>query len=409
MAGVAPGSASETDAMGALLDQYLVTNKCQHGDIVEGVIASVTPTTILIDIGGKCDAAVHPREVERMLDKDLNALKPGQPVSVYVLDPNDDEGTMVVSLARAAQQNDWDRARALLKSKEPVQLVVIDVNKGGAIVKLGRLRGFVPGSQLLPHWRPGSDPDLPDQRWQCLMDRTLTVCVIEVTPERNRLIFSEREACPSSDPRAGALGSLTVGTIAAGVVSNIVPFGAFVNLNGMDGLLHISELSWKRVNHPREVVQVGQTLDVYILDVDLAQGRLALSLKRLTPDPWAGVAQRYREGQLVEVDIVNLTSFGAFAALVDQPELEGLIHISELSHSMVQNAADVVKVGERHTVKLISLKPDDRRLAFSLKQARAATQAATLPTVEKAIDDDVAFADASAEAHTDGASADTDD
>ena len=121
MAGVAPGSASETDAMGALLDQYLVTNKCQHGDIVEGVIASVTPTTILIDIGGKCDAAVHPREVERMLDKDLNALKPGQPVSVYVLDPNDDEGTMVVSLARAAQQNDWDRARALLKSKEPVQ------------------------------------------------------------------------------------------------------------------------------------------------------------------------------------------------------------------------------------------------------------------------------------------------
>lgn len=369
MTGAAPGIGSDFDSMGALLDEYANAERCHRGDIVEGVIASVGPTSILVDIGGKSDAIVHPREVEKMPAKDLGALRPGQTVNVYVLDAEDDDGAMVVSLARAAQQSDWERAKRLLRSKEAVQLTVVDANKGGVIVRLGRLRGFVPGSQLLPSWRPQQNSEDPDHRWHSLLGKTLNLCVIEVTPERNRLIFSEREASHGTNSKAEILQSLQVGQVERGTVSNIVPFGAFINVKGVDGLLHISELSWKRVNHPREVLEVGQSLEVYVLDVDLEQERLGLSLKRLVPDPWADLDQVYAEGQLVEVSIVNLTSFGAFAALCEHPEIEGLIHISELAPQTVERPGDVVRIGERRTVRVISLRPDERRIAFSLKQA----------------------------------------
>ncbi len=370
MKGTASEADVDQDVMSVLLDQYLETNEYHRGDVVEGVIASVTAKTILIDIGGKCDAIVHPREVERMMPQDLYALKPGQGVSVYVIDKSEDDDTMLVSLARAAQQSDWDRARKLLRSEEPVSLPVIDINKGGVIVRLGRLRGFVPGSQLLSNWRTHQAADESEQRWEALLGQTLTLCVIEVTPERNRLILSERRAVDSKAVKRRILEKLKVGSVARGVISNIVPFGAFVNVNGVDGLLHISELSWKRVTRPQEIVQVGQELNVYILDVDLEQERLGLSLKRLVPDPWESLGNVYKEGDLVEVTIVNLTTFGAFAALVEKPEIEGLIHISELADHQVARPQDVVKIGERCTVKIISLQPGERRIAFSVKQAK---------------------------------------
>ncbi|HOT91372.1 MAG TPA: S1 RNA-binding domain-containing protein [Anaerolineae bacterium] len=360
---------AEQDVMASLLDQYLETNECRRGDVVEGVIASINDKTILIDIGGKADAIVHPREVEKMMPRELSALKPGQGVSVYILDQGEDDGTMVVSLARAAQQNDWDRARKLLRTEEVVPLPVVDTNKGGVIVRLGRLRGFVPGSQLLPWHSQRSDSESED-RWEPLLGETLMLRVIEVTPERNRLILSERHAADSKAAKRRILEKLKVGSVARGTVSNVVPFGAFVNVNGVDGLLHISELSWKRVVRPQEYVQVGQEIDVYILDVDLEQERLGLSLKRLTPDPWESVGDTYQEGQLVEATIVNLTSFGAFAALVDKPEIEGLIHISELADHQVTRPQEVVKLGEQYMLKIISLQPEERRIAFSLKRAQ---------------------------------------
>jgi len=365
--------------MGVLLDQYLETNDYHRGDVVKGVIASVSDKTILIDIGGKCDAIVHPREVERMMPKDLYALKPGQDVSVYVIDKSDDDDTMLVSLARAAQQSDWDQARKLLRSEEPVSLPVVDINKGGVIVRLGRLRGFVPGSQLLPNWRAQQNTDESEQRWKALLGQTLTLCVIEVTPERNRLILSERRAADSKVVKRRILEKLKVGAVARGVINNVVPFGAFVNVNGVDGLLHISELSWKRVTRPQEIVQVGQELDVYVLDIDLEQERLGLSLKRLSADPWESLRDTYKEGDLVEVTIVNLTTFGAFAALVEKPEIEGLIHISELANHQVARPQDIVEIGECHLVKILSLQPDERRIAFSVKQAKSAPSGTAAP------------------------------
>ncbi len=312
---------SDPDPMGTLLDEYIDDRRWHRGEIVDGVIASVNPRSILIDIGGKSDALVHPRELERMSEEDLRSLRPGQDVSVYVIE-TDSDGTMLVSLARAAQQSDWDKAQELMESEETVDLAVVDTNKGGVIVRLGELRGFVPGSQLMPNWRRYQDTANPDRRWRALVGKVLKLNVIEVTAERNRLIFSERGAYHRRATKRKILEGLKVGTVEKGVVSNIVPFGAFVNVNGVDGLLHVSELSWKRVNDPQDIVQPGQTIDVFILDIDLDKERLGLSLKRLSADPWSTVEDLCSVGSFVDVTIVNITPFGAFAALVARPELE---------------------------------------------------------------------------------------
>ncbi|HNT75496.1 MAG TPA: S1 RNA-binding domain-containing protein [Anaerolineae bacterium] len=369
MKGVVPITDMSHDSMGMLLEQYLETKRCRRGDIVRGVVVSASEKAILIDVGGKCDAVVHPRELEQMAPQELLALKAGQPVNVYIIEDSDDNDVISVSLARAAQQNDWDRARQLMRDNEMVILPVIDVNKGGVIVRLGQLRGFVPGSQLIS-WRSQQNDNDPEHRWNALLGERLKLRVIEVTSERNRLILSERTPGDSKSGKRKALEQLEIGSIHRGTVSNIVAFGAFVNVNGVDGLLHISELSWKRVNHPKEVVHVGQELDVYILDVELEKGRLGLSLKRITPDPWDNITSMYQEGQLVEVKIVNLTTFGAFAAFVDTPEIEGLIHISELSAQTIAHPGESVKVGMVYPVRIISLQPQERRIAFSLKQAQ---------------------------------------
>lgn len=368
MKGSTTEAESNQDVMASLLDQYMEENQYRRGDIVEGMIVNADTKSILVDIGGKSDAKVHPNEVDRMDHKRLETMQPGKPVKVYIIDDGGATGQALVSLARAAQEDDWEEARELLDNGKKVSLPVVDANKGGVIVKLGRLRGFVPGSQLCPQWRPRYTPNNPDRRWEDLIDETLDLCVIEVTSDRNRLILSERKAFEGKDMKRKILDDLEVGAVEKGVVSNIVSFGAFVNVKGVDGLLHISELSWRRVTNAADVVQVGQEIEVYILDIDLDSDRLGLSLKRLQPDPWETVADEFHAGQVVEVEIVNLTSFGAFAALVEKPEIEGLIHISELSDDKVERPGEIVHVGERHYVQIISLRPKQRRVAFSLKQ-----------------------------------------
>ena len=240
--GTSPASKPNMDPMGAMLDEYMEPQGYRHGDIVEGIVVSAAPRSILIDVGGKSDAIVHPREVENMSGKELDALKPGSDVNVYVLDSDDTDGSIVVSIARAAQQNDWNRARELMENHEILDLEVVDVNKDGVIVRMGRLRGFVPGSLLMPNWRPRDDGVNPNRRWQDLMEETLSLRIIEVTPDQNRLILSERGAARKASKRE-ILASLEIGSVHEGTVSNIVPFGAFVNIKGVDGLLHVSELS----------------------------------------------------------------------------------------------------------------------------------------------------------------------
>ncbi len=360
-------SGRDADPMAALLEAYLNVSQFQRGDIVEGQIADVGPKAILVDIGGKSDATVLPREVEQMSKAEREALQPGQTVKVYVVEDGRDGDTVIVSLARAKQEEDWERAKKLLESQESVTLKVVDSNKGGLIVRFGQLRGFVPGSQIVHRQGIGSSSRDPERRWNALIGETMKLHVIEVTPERNRLILSERRGFHTRDLKRKVLSQLQVGAIEKGIVRNIVPFGAFVNIHGVDGLLHVSELAWRRITDPAEIVQVGQEIEVYILEVDLEHERLGLSLKRLSPDPWLSVSEKYHDGQIVEVKIVSVTTYGAFATLTEVPNIEGLIHISELSDQPVEHVRDVVRVGELRKARIISLRPAERRIAFSLK------------------------------------------
>ena len=379
------GPHSERDMLSAMLDEYTPPAPCRRGDVVKGVIVRVNPKLVLIDIGNKCDAVVHPREMELMSAEDLAKLHPGQTVHAYVIDSNDNENVILVSLSKADQQGDWAKAQELLESGAAVELEVVDHNKGGVIVHLGQLRGFVPASQLSPSWRTLQNAEDTDNRWAALLGQRLKLRVIEVTSNRNRLIFSERGIMGEKPRRHNVLEELKVGTVQHGVVNNIVDFGAFVNVKGIDGLLHISEISWQRINHPSQTLHVGDELDVYVLDVDLERHRLSLSLKRLTPDPWALMAERYAEGQLVEVKIVNLVSFGAFACPVDIPEVEGLIHLSELCDQPVLRADEVVQIGMVKPARILSLRPKARRIAFSLKAAAPDTATEATPDQTTAV------------------------
>ncbi len=361
------GEASPVDPadFNALLDSYSVPVTCQAGDVLDGTVITASRSVVLIDVGGKCDAIVHPQEVEKMSTTELRRLQPGYRVQVYVLDPGEEGQPLLVSLRKAAQHSQWEHARELMERGETLHLEVRASNKGGVIVFVDRLRGFVPASQLHPRWRSMQRPDGdPERRWAALVGEVLTLKIIEVTPASNRLILSERAVSGGAEERRAILAALKPGTTRHGVVSNVVDFGAFVNVDGVDGLLHISELSWRRVRNPAEIVHVGQELEVYILGVDLERGRLSLSLKRLYPDPWDNLPPSIAVGALVEAEIVNLVPFGAFARPLVYPQIEGLIHRSEMDGETMQR----LRPGMVLTLRIIGLDQARRRVAFSVKQ-----------------------------------------
>ncbi len=355
-------------SMDALLEQYFKTPFLHHGDIVSGTIVSVSPQAVLIDIGDKHDALVIPKDLEALTPEQWANLRPGRRVSVYVMEVSEAEGVVYVSLLRAEQQRDWDEAFRLLETHETIDLPVVEVNRGGVLVQMGKLRGFVPGSQLSPTWRSMQRLDDPDQRWSALIGKTLHLRVLEVVPERNRLIFSERIVPEQRLRKRELLSTLEPDKVYEGVITNVVDYGAFVSVNGVEGLIHISELSWRRVTDPRTIVQVGQTVQVKLLEVNLSNERLSLSLKRVQPDPWQQVEQYCQEGAIVEVCVTSLARFGAFVALTVCPEIEGLVHLTELSAQPIERPEEVVQVGERRLARVLSCNAAERRIAFSFKQ-----------------------------------------
>jgi small subunit ribosomal protein S1 len=362
----------EGDSLAQLLDEYLPGVRIKRGQVVRGTVLRVSAEAIIIDVGAKCEGTVSGREMERLDPEVLAQLKPGVQVMVYVLNPEGPCGEIVLSLARAQLETDWERARSLLEKGEVVELEVVSSNRGGLIVQLGRLRGFIPASQLSPSRRVPriSDPSCSEVLAQ-LVETRLQVRVIEADQERNRLILSERaaEARQEEEKRAQVLASLREGEVRRGRVSNLTNFGAFVNLGGVDGLVHLSEISWERVDHPSEVLEVGQEVEVAVLSVDRERQRIALSMKRLEPDPWTTVGERYQVGQLVEGRITRLTKWGAFACIVGDEAIEGLIHVSELAEGRVAHPKDVVEPGQVVTLRVVRVEPERHRLALSLRQA----------------------------------------
>lgn len=342
----------------------------RSGDVVDGTIVTISPTEILVDIGYKADAVVDNRELER-LDRDfLASLSVGEPVVAYVLQPEDKDGNVVVSLMRAQQEQDWRQAEELLESQDIFEGVVTGYNRGGVIVRVGRVRGFVPASQLSSRWQVQQDAaGDPEQRWAKLTGQKMQLKVVELDRRRNRLILSERAAM--RDWRKGQkdrlLSELNKGDTLTGMVTSIAPFGAFVDLGGADGLIHLSELAWHRVEHPSEVLHVGQQVDVYVLNIDEERKRIGLSLRRLTPEPWSVVNETYTVGQVVAATITKLTNFGAFAKIDDG--IEGLIHISELADYRVNHPKEVVQEGDEVQVRVIRIDAQRRRVGLSLRQA----------------------------------------
>jgi len=365
--------ASDANSMAEMLERYLRCPDLEHGQVMSGAVVRVTPNSIIVDIGAKCEGIVPERDLEKLSPAERGAIQVGDEVVVSVVTPEDANGNIILSLSRAQLAQDWHKAMQILQSQETIERQVAACNKGGVIVRFGRIRGFVPGSQLaVTHVADQSaSGQSEDNRWSSLISETLQLKVIEVDQKRNRLILSERAALRDrrKNQREKLLGDLTEGDVRRGKVINLADFGAFVDIGGVDGLVHLSELSWKRVAHPSEVVEIGQEIEVYVLKVHRERQRVALSLKRLQPDPWDSATERYREGQVVEGIITRLTKWGAFASIVGDEAIEGLIHVSELAEGPVVHPRDVIQPGQIITLRVIGVDQRRHRMALSLKRA----------------------------------------
>ncbi len=350
------------------------TARIRRGVILEGTVAETSPTEVQVDLGEGVIGTVASRELERMDRTALEALEIGSPVRVYVLRTQGPDGQPVLSLARAEEEHNWQMAVEHHENQQVYFSKVAGYNKGGLIVRFGKVRGFVPASQVSRERQRRAVGESPEERWGGMVGEDIAVKVVEIDRARNRLILSERAASREwrEKQKSRLLEELTVGEIRKGRVISLADFGAFVDLGGADGLVHLTELSWSHVTHPREILEVGQEVEAQVISVDRERKRIGLSLKRQENDPWQQVVRNYEVHQLVQATVTKLTKFGAFARLVDAPEIEGLIHISELADYRVSHPREVVLVGDVLTLRIVKIDVDQRRLGLSLRQVDSA-------------------------------------
>ncbi|MEX2136954.1 MAG: 30S ribosomal protein S1 [Chloroflexota bacterium] len=386
----APESDSEPMTMAELLDDPSNEVKSlKHGDVVEGTVVRIDPDEILVDFGGKSEGVVSNRELmsrrgPRDGEEARQELKVGDEVLVYVLQPESPEGHAVLSLRRAGLERKWRAMQERFDAGEIVEARVIDHNKGGLIVDLG-VRGFVPISQIVDFPRRPRDEQPRDaaqeiaEKLQPFVGRTLRLKILEVNRKANRLILSEKVALYEErrEKRDELFSSLQVGQRVQGTVRSIAPFGVFIDLGGIDGLVHKSELSWNKVNNPETAYAIGDEVQAEVIDINHERGRISLSIRRLQPDPWQESVAKYKIGDVISGTVTKLVNFGAFVRV--EEGLEGLIHISELSNQRVAHPGDVVKEGDTLNLRIISLDSERHRLGLSLKQAEERTTPESAP------------------------------
>lgn len=351
----------------ALLEASFAEEMPERGDIVTGTIVSVDNQGLIVSVDGmKRDGIVLRRDLERM-NAEPSQFHVGDEIDIMILRMEDDEGNLLLSLSQAQQTEDWKRAEELLTAEGVFEGIVGDANRGGLIVPFGNLRGFVPASHVLDLPRGLSEDDRK-LRMMRMVGQTISMRVIEVNRKRRRLVFSQRDAQRGNreQRKEVLLDQLHEGETRTGVVSGLRDFGAFVDLGGADGLIHISELAWHRVNHPREVLKVGDEVQVYILRLDSEGKRIGLSLKRLQDNPWSSVEENYHVGQLVEGTISRVAQFGAFVSL--DPGIEALLHTSQIAEPPPEDPSLVVHEGQRLVMRVISIEADKQRLGLSLKE-----------------------------------------
>ena len=353
-------------------DDLLVTEDplpFNRGDVIDGVVTKTLPTAIHFDLGDGNEGIVPGRELELMTGKMLEALKVGAEAKVYVVNPRNHRGKTILSVNHAMEEMDWQEAEQYHASKDNYDAKIGGYNKGGLIVRFGRLRGFVPQSQIGETRSRQMSGETPEERYGPMVNEPISVKVMEVDRGRNRLILSERAAMREvrQAQKDELISELKVGEVREGRVVSLESFGAFVDIGGAEGLVHITELAWGHLTHPRQAVKVGETIEVEVISIDPAESRIGLSRKRCIGDPWDEIATAYQRGQLVEGEVTKLAKFGAFAKLVDNPEVEGLIHISELSDNRVQHPKDVVQRGDKLSLRIVKIDVKERRLGLSLK------------------------------------------
>ncbi|MEZ4862482.1 MAG: S1 RNA-binding domain-containing protein [Caldilineaceae bacterium] len=370
------------DSQGAsdleLFEQYLDADTDfdlpERGDLREGVIVEVRPNELLVNVGSKRDGVVPQSDLAKLDPEFVKSLYEGQTVDVVISRPPEDDGAFQLSIADAQMQRDWITAQELLDSGDIVTQSVIGYNKGGLTVEFRHLKGFVPASHVIDMPRNLSEEQRRSEL-ESYIGSDMRLKVIEVDRRRRRLVMSqmlaEREY--RNQRREALFDTLKVGDVIEGEVRNLRPFGAFVDIGGADGLLHVSEIGWSPIGHPREELTVGDKIQVQVIRLDPAEQRIALSRKRVLPNPWNDIESRYHVGDVVPAKITRVVDFGAFAQL--EPGVEGLIHISELADIAVAEPLKTVAVGDEVMVKVLRVEARRQRIGLSRRQVDTNTGA----------------------------------
>lgn len=350
------------------------------GKLVDGVVVAKAKNKILLDLGGSLVGVISGRELQDSLET-AKALKLGDTASAVAVEEENDDGMVVLSIRKAGQIQAWDRFDKAHKEGKTIHVVAQEANKGGLLLDIDGIKAFIPVSQLAPLHYPRVDNADASQilgKLEALIGVKFNVKVITIDQEMNKLILSEKEAM--ADDRLEALGNLKVGQKVEGVVSGIVKFGIFVAFEGIEGLVHISEIAWGHVKNPGEYAKVGDKVEVLVIGKE--GEKISLSLKRLLPDPWLEVAKKFKIGTDVNCVVNKVTQFGAFVTL--QNDINGLIHISEIAHEKVNDPRDYLAVGQKVTARVISVDLDDHRIGLSIKVLKPVPVKAEEKTENKA-------------------------
>ena len=357
----------------ALLEESLASSQIERGDIIRGTVLSIDSHGLIVDVGWKQDGIVTRSDIERM-GMNTADFRVDAEIDVAVVRLNDSNGNLILSASQARQNEDWLRAQEMMDSGALWTGEINDANKGGLMMSFGHLRGFIPASHVVDLPR-GLKEEERIIHLQNLIGAEMSVKVIEVNRKRRRLVFSQLDAEHENRlaRKQALLRELDEGSSRRGVVSGLCDFGAFVDLGGADGLIHISELAWHRVRHPSQIVSIGERVEVYILHLDDEGRRIGLSLKRLQPNPWSLVDNMYHIGQLVTGTVSRVESFGAFISL--EPGIEALLHVSQMSRNPEENPLRHFYEGQKMLLRIISIESDKQRLGLSLNEVTAAEMA----------------------------------
>ena len=355
--------AKTNSVMDALLKDAPMPLRVKPGELIEGNVVYRGKNKLLIDIGGMATGIVSGRELRDSFNT-FRELKVGDPVAALVLEEENDEGMIVLSLRMASQQKAWDRFHRMVEADTTMEFVPQEANKGGLLANIDGIRTFLPVSQLAPVNYPrvnNADTTEIISRLQKFVGHKFTVKIITMDEEAGKIVVSEREAL--SEQRAKSLEHLKIGDVKEGLVSGLVKFGLFVAFDGLEGLVHISEIAWGHVKNPSEFAQIGDRVTVKVIGVD--GEKLSLSIKQLTKDPWEEIAERYPVGKRVTGTVVRFADYGAFLKL--EKDINGLVHLSELAHHKVTDPAEVLTIGQKIDAQVINIDVDERRIGLSVK------------------------------------------